>query len=53
MKNNDIKTIKEYIGCPMIQGRVKRNTFSEVILKSKKKLASWKVGFLSKTGKIV
>ena len=45
--------MKEYIGCPIIQGRIKRNTFFEVILKSKKKLTSWKVGFLSKTGKIV
>ena len=44
--------IKKYLGCPIIQGRIKRNTFSEVILKSQKKLASWKSRFLLRVGKI-
>ena len=33
--------ISKYLGCPIIQGRIKRNTFFEVILKSKKKKASF------------
>ena len=32
--------ISKYLGCPIIQGRIKMNTFSEVILKSQKKLSS-------------
>ena len=44
--------ISKYLGCPIIQGRVKRSTFYEVILKSQKKLASWKAQFLSRVGKI-
>ena len=44
--------ISKYLGCPIIQGRVKRSTFYEVILKSKKKLASWKAQFLLRVGKI-
>ena len=28
--------ISKYLGCPLIQGRVKRKTFLEVIIKSKK-----------------
>ena len=31
-------SISEYLGCPIIQGRVKKSTFYEVILKSQK---SW------------
>ena len=30
-------SINKYLGCPIIQGRVKRSTFSDVILKSQKK----------------
>ena len=30
--------ISKYLGCPLIQGIVKRNTFSKVILKSQKKI---------------
>ena len=40
--------ISKYIRCPIIQDRVKRSNFSEVILKSQKKLASWKARFLSR-----
>ena len=32
--------ISKYLGCPIIQGRVKRDTFYKVILKSQKKIAS-------------
>ena len=40
--------INKYLGCPLIRGRVKRSIFfSEVILKSQKKLASWNTLFLS------
>lgn len=35
----------------MIQGRIKRSSFVEVILKFKKKLTSWKASFLSRAGK--
>ena len=44
--------ISKYLGCPIIQGRVKRSIFSEVILKSQKKIASWNACFLSRAGKI-
>ena len=44
--------LSKYLGCPIIQGRVKRNTFSKVIFKSQKKLASWKACFLSRGDKI-
>ena len=44
--------ISKYLGCPIIQGRIKRSTFFEVILKSQKKLASWKARFFSRVGKI-
>ena len=44
--------ISKYLGCPIIQGRVKRSTFSKVIFKSQKKLASWKACFLSRADKI-
>ena len=44
--------IRKYLECLIIQGRIKRNTFSEVILKSQKKLALWKARFLSRVGKI-
>lgn len=45
--------ISKYLSCLIIQGRIKRSTFFEVILKSKKKLASWKACFLSRASKIV
>ena len=38
--------ISKYLGCQIIQGMIKRRTFSKVILKSQKKLASWKTRFL-------
>ena len=44
--------ISKYLDCPIIQGSIKRSPFSEVILKSQKKLASWKACFLSRAGKI-
>ena len=45
--------ISKYLRCPIIQDRVKRSTFFKVILKSQKKLASWKAHFLSRAGKIM
>ena len=45
--------ITKYLGCQIIQGRIKRSTFSKVILKSQKKLASWKAHFLSRAGKMM
>ena len=44
--------ISKYLCCLIIQGRIKMNTFAEVILKSQKKLAPWKARFLSGDGKI-
>ena len=44
--------ISKYLGCPIFQGRAKRSTFFVVILKSQKKLATWKARFLSRVGKI-
>ena len=32
--------ISKYLGCPIIQGKVKRSNFLDVIVQSKKKLAS-------------
>ena len=37
----------------MVQGRVNRSSFDEVVLKSQKKLASWKAQFLSRAGNVV
>ena len=45
--------ISKYFGCPVIQGKVERSTINEVILKSQKKLASWKARFLSRACKII
>ena len=45
--------ISKFLGCPIIQGRIKRNNFVEVILKSQKKLTSWKACFLLRADKIV
>ena len=45
--------ISKYLGCPLVQGRVNRSSFAKVVLKSQKKLASWKARFLSKVGKVV
>ena len=45
--------IRKYLGCPIIQGRIKMSIFSKVILKSHEKLTSWKASFISRAGKIV
>ena len=45
--------ISKYLGCPLVQGRVNRISFAEVVLKSQKKLASWKARFLLRAGKVV
>ena len=44
--------MSKYLGCPITQGMIKINTFSKVILKSQKKVASWKACFISRVGKI-
>ena len=43
--------ISKYLGCPLVKGRFNRSSFAEVILKSQKKLASWKARFLSRSCK--
>ena len=44
--------IRKYLRSLIIQDRVKRSTFFEVVPKSQKKLAAWKARFLSRAGKI-
>ena len=43
--------ISKYLGCPLVQGRVNRSSFAEVVLKSQKKLAFGKHSFSQELGK--
>ena len=45
--------LSKYLSCPLIKGRIKKSSFSEMIINSQKKLASWKACFLLRADKIV
>ena len=48
-----LNDISKYLGCSIIQNRIKKSSFLEVIIKSQKKLTSRKARFLSRASKIV
>lgn len=43
----------QYLGCPIIQDRVTKETFSPVIARAKSQLSKWKANSLSKVGRAV
>ena len=54
----DISTIKfvadlgHYLGFPLVQGRVSRNVYNDVVDKVSKRLATWKGNILSIMGRV-
>jgi len=42
----------KYLGCPVFQGRPKTETFSPLVLRTAKKLQTWKTRHISKAGRI-
>ncbi len=44
-------TLEAYLSCPIINGRVNKNTFENVITKSKQQLQKWKANSLSQEGR--
>ena len=45
--------LEKYLGCPIINGRVNKDTFADVILKAKQQLSKWKASSLSVEGRKV
>lgn len=43
--------LEKYLGCPIINGRVNKETFEGVIRKSKSQLSKWKANALSQEGR--
>jgi len=43
--------IDKYLGCPMIKGKINKETFSEVICSLRNQLTKWKVNNLSQAGR--
>ncbi|KAK2661945.1 hypothetical protein Ddye_000519 [Dipteronia dyeriana] len=43
--------LSNYLGVPLIHGRITKNTYKEILLKTQKRLASWKSASLSFAGR--
>ena len=43
--------LENYLGCPIVNGRMNKRTFEELIIKSKKQLQKWKANTLSQEGR--
>ena len=43
--------LEAYLGCPIINGRVNKKTFEDIITKSKQQLQKWKANTLSQEGR--
>lgn len=50
---NNALSLGNYRSCPIINSRVNKNTFGEVMDKFVKHLAKWKANFLSQAGRAV
>lgn len=45
------KNLGNYLGVPLIHGKITKNTYKDIFVKSQKRLASWKIAYLSKAGR--
>lgn len=43
--------LDKYLGCPIINGKVNKDTFKEVILSTNNQLTKWKASSLSQEGR--
>lgn len=45
--------LEKYLGCPIINGRVDRSTFNELLENTNQQLSKWKANSISQSGRTV